>query len=100
MNKLDTQWWLELGKRYTSSTTTHNYCAAFGIPPETCARIWNNYLQTAPFAPIHFLWALAFMKQYSSMDTLYTRFCGSRTTFTYKIWMVIEEIIRLLPVVS
>jgi len=72
--------------------------ASFGLSAVVVAQIWTYYLsESVSFSPKHLLWALYFLKVYSTMDTMYSRFCGSRDNFAHKIWLVIAALVELLP---
>lgn len=97
-------WWLSLAQKYTQSRSIRNYRAMFGLSPTITSQIWDEFLRHRSaekgIKPVHFLWTLCFLKTYTTQDVLYSRFCGSRTTYSEKVWSVIQLICESLPEVG
>jgi hypothetical protein len=96
------QWWRALGASFANSKTLRGFRALFGLHPKTVANIWRDYFESppVPFSRVHFLWALAFLRLYDPLDSLHTRFCGSRENFSDYVWLVLRTINQRLPNVS
>jgi transposase len=90
-------WWLSLAQQITGRRTVRSFRAMFGLSPQVVAFVWTHYLIDSPFQPKHFLWALAFLKIYTTMDVLHPMFCGSRDNFAAKVWLVLNTIVEQLP---
>ena len=74
------------------------YQSAFGLMPETTARLWKYLEQVrADVKPKHLLWCLLMLKTYDVQDVLHTRCCKSRTTFAHWVWCVVDWLDKALP---
>ena len=51
-----------------TSVAYRRFRGIFGVSPETCASLWNLIGEKAPSGsvPVHLLWALLFLKSYST----------------------------------
>jgi hypothetical protein len=74
--------------------------AHFGVSPFIASCLWNRMEdeRTLPLQearPTHLLWALMFLKLYSSEDTLSRIVNASAKTFRQRVWQMLEALNKL-----
>ena len=82
--------------------------AHFGVSPFIVCCLWNRLIEERmlsttteqPASPRHLLWALLFLKLYTSEEVL-SRICGTTAkTFRQRVWLMLIAISGLRNVVS
>ena len=94
-----------MGVNHQKSNKKRNdlrFVAWFGTTPHVCSIIWsllqkdwNKYVNN-PQA-VHLLWALRFMKGYSSWESHAAEVCKDSKTFRKWVWFYIKGIAILFP---
>ena len=94
-----------MGVNYQKSNEKRNslrFIAWFGTTPHICSILWsilqggwNKYVNN-PKA-VHLLWALRFMKGYSSWETHAAEVSKDSKTFRKWVWFYIKEIAKFVP---
>ncbi|CAJ1932133.1 unnamed protein product [Cylindrotheca closterium] len=69
--------------------------STFGLRPQVCAAVWIRIRNAHGAKPDHLLWALLFLKNYTSQDDLSGRVGCCRNTYSKWTWAMIEEIAAL-----
>ena len=82
-----------LGREDTSSTSLRRFKAVFGISPDLALLVWNDNMPH-PFGatPKHLLWALLFLKLYSSESTHAILANCDEKTFRKWSWVFVKLI--------
>jgi hypothetical protein len=91
-----------LGESLTGSPSMKSYRAHFGTVPIVVAIIWQLLIENhqVSFLPMHFLWALHFLKCYPTTE-VGASFCKvDPKTWRKWVWMVILGLFLALDMVS
>ena len=69
----------------------------FEVTPDVCSIIWNKIWDKKPvdFKPIHLLWGLAFLKQYTSDLERRSLFKADEKTMRNWIWIAVRLLSNL-----
>jgi len=85
--------------RIETSYWRRRYRAHFGTSLSVTAALWNQLMQhgerTRRFSPAKLLWALYFLKTYTSEDVASSFFHCSPKTYRKWTWIVIQSISQL-----
>lgn len=90
---------LKLGNVYTGSvlsesrkTILRRYKSFFGISPTVCSIVWQESKDDHPHGatPKHLLWALSFLKQYSTEHYRRSIFQADEKTIRKWTWIFVE----------
>lgn len=76
-----------------------SFRAHTGTTPDVCSLIWNrisaNEQRSSYMQPVHLLWALHFLKVYSTEDVIVSRLDTTRKTYRKWVWKVLRLICRM-----
>ncbi|GFH50665.1 hypothetical protein CTEN210_07141 [Chaetoceros tenuissimus] len=92
-----------IGKTYIltlkyNDSNKRQFHSFFKIDPFTCGTIWNKIYKLVPdLFYYHLLWALLFMKLYSSEALLCKQVGTTEKTYREKVWKIIAAISSLKP---
>ena len=88
---------LSLNGAASEKTQERRFKKVFGVSAATCARLWNLCLPSLPSCalPIHLLWALYWLKQYSLEEVNAAFVSCDEKTFRKWCWIVVEELSNL-----
>lgn len=95
---------LKIGNKYTKTKTAQSkltsmrrFKSFFGVTPNVCAIIWKKIKKDAPTnsAPMHLLWCLNFLKQYSNEHTRRALLDVDEKTIRKWTWTFIELLSNL-----
>lgn len=93
----------KLGNRYTKSKMScenislRRFKSMFGVTPKVCSVVWNEIKDQAPPAaqPIHILWCLSFLKEYSTEHNRRAIFKADEKTMRFWTWTFVKLIANL-----
>ena len=82
--------------RHSSDDEIRSFKAQYGIRPEICLVLFRR-LRIVNCRPQikHLLWALAFLKTYSTEDVLAAKVGTTRKTFRKRVWEIVPKIAQL-----
>jgi hypothetical protein len=82
-----------------SSKNDRGFRSHFGCSSDVCSVLWQMMAVNRPngMRPTHLLWALLFLKTYSTEDVLAERVGTTRKTYRKWVWTVVELIQALKP---
>ena len=71
--------------------------AFFGVAPQVCAKLWSSCSVNLPSStkPTHLLWALNFLKVYSTIEVLAAIAGVDEKTLRKWVWCIVEELSEL-----
>lgn len=76
-----------------------SYKSHFGVSTDVTSLVWDGIREskTCPLSirPVYLLWALLFLKTYSTTEVLADAVGASRNTFRKWIWIVLRQIQKL-----
>lgn len=100
---LDPTIFWKLGNIYTRHLSSsenvgrRRFIAMFGVTPKICSLLWNFVLPflSTDCSPCHLLWALMFLKCYSTEEINRSIVMCDEKTFRKYTWMLIKCISRI-----
>lgn len=106
VNSKDIPWktFLALGSKYTGRKASdtinvkiRRFKNLFEVTPDVCSIIWNKIWDKRPagFKPIHLLWGLAFLKQYTTGLQSQSVFKADERTMRTWIWIAVDLLSNL-----
>lgn len=95
---MDANTFLKLGNRYTKSKMSkykvalRRFKSFFGVTPKVCCIAWNEIKNKAPRGaqPVHLLWCLSFLKEYSNEHYRRSVFGADEKTMREWIWKFVK----------
>lgn len=70
--------------------------ATIGVKPIILVYIWHKYSLSRYMKCQHLLWALNFIREYSTIDNLCTRWNVSAKTFSKIVWQTLNQLATIL----
>jgi hypothetical protein len=86
---MNQKWFGLVGTLLSVSCSLRLFNSLFGLPPHLVEYIHVKYLEDIPKSDLHFLWALHFLKQYSTVDTAAAFWHTSTKTYMKYVWEII-----------
>lgn len=91
MADVDTVYWLDLVCDHIHCPNLRTFKCLFGVEPKICTHMllkYRHYIKK----PLHLLWSLNFLKDYSPVHSLASRWNVSTSTFGNAVWFFIEDL--------
>lgn len=91
MDNVQTKYWFDLASQHIHCPNMRTFKSLFGVEPKVCSFIFLNY-NIHIISPLHLLWTLNFLKDYSVIYSLAAMWNVSTFTFGNAVWDLIGNL--------
>jgi len=88
---VNSDYWFKIVRQHLHCPNLRCFRALFGVEPKICSYILLKYTVNLE-KPLHLLWALNFLKEYSLVHCTAAYWNVSTSTFGNAVWKVIEKL--------